>query len=176
MLNRLAFAISFTNRLFCYISAALSIILMVLIVGDILSRLLLHTSIEGTPIFSRNAVVGMTFLALPWLTWEGKHLRSDLLLSRTKGVAKKILEGLAGLVATVMLVLYSYALIKPTLRAFNINEMDVEGTTFIPIAPFYVICLLGCILATLGSVGFFMRKMKEKDAQESEVKPSGFEI
>ncbi|MDR1241899.1 MAG: TRAP transporter small permease [Deltaproteobacteria bacterium] len=149
---------------------------MCLIVFDIFSRLFLNMSIEGTPIFARNAVVGMTFLALPWLTWERKHLRSDLVLSRTKGMLKKILEGMAGIVTTVMLSLYSYALLKPTINAFRFNETDVEGTTFIPLAPFYVICLLGCVLGVLGSLSVFRRKAKAKDMPEAQTPLTGFEI
>lgn len=176
MVKKLALTISFVNLLFCYISAALSIFLMILIVADILSRFFLHTSIEGTPIFARNAVVGMTFLALPLLTYERKHLRSDLLISRTKGILRIIMEGIACLVTTVMLVLYSYALIKPTIRAFTNREMDVEGTTFIPITPFYVICLLGCILAALGSLAVYRRRKEAKDTPKSQPQLSGFEI
>ena len=166
---------TFINRFLCYVSVMLTLFLMALIVADIFGRFFLHKSIIGTPAFARNAVVGITFLALPWLTWERKHLHSEMIVDRTKGLLKKFLEWVSSSVAVVVLLLYSFSLIKPTLHAFQINEMDVEGTTFIPITPFYIICLLGCFLAALSALRMFVPGAGSAP-EPLEKEPTGFEI
>jgi TRAP-type C4-dicarboxylate transport system permease small subunit len=174
MLKKTVYALAVLNRFLCYGSAFLTLFLMILIPADIFGRFFLHKSIVGTPAFARNALVGITFLALPWLTWEKKHLRSEVVIDHSKGVFKKILELASALIGVVIFTLYSIALYKPTMHSIEIGEMDVEGMTFIPISPFYIICWLACILATLSALRCLCAVLKKKDSDREEL--SGFEI
>jgi TRAP-type C4-dicarboxylate transport system permease small subunit len=176
MLKKTVRAFAALNRFLCYGSEFLTLFLMILIPADIFGRFFLHKSIVGTPAFARNALVGITFLALPWLTWEQKHLRSELMVNRSKGAFKKFLEVASNLIGFVMLTLYSIALYKPTLHSIQINEMDVEGMTFIPISPFYIICFVGCILAALSAVKCLCAAVKGSKPDSFENAPTGFEI
>jgi TRAP-type C4-dicarboxylate transport system permease small subunit len=177
MLKKTAYALAAFNRFLCYGSAFLTLFLMVLIPADIFGRFFLHKSIVGTPAFARNALVGITFLALPWLTWEQKHLRSELMIDRSKGAFKKILELSSGLIGVVIFVLYSIALYKPTMHSIEINEMDVEGMTFIPISPFYIVCWLACILAAASALKCLWTMITKKDSDDSpKAELTGFEV
>jgi TRAP-type C4-dicarboxylate transport system permease small subunit len=177
MLKKTVCALAALNRLLCYGSAFLTLFLMILVPADIFGRFYLHKSIVGTPAFARNALVGITFLALPWLTWEQKHLRSELVLNCSKGMFKKILEFVSGLIGVVVFTLYSIALYKPTMHSIEINEMDVEGMTFIPISPFYIICWLACILAAVAALKCFFAAAGKKNSDDStEETLTGFEV
>jgi len=176
MLKKIDCALAAINRFFCYGSAFLTLFWVGLIPVDIFGRFFLHKPIVGTPAFARNALVGITFLALPWLTWRKKHLRSEVVVDHVRGTFKKILEIVSNLVGVLIFVLYSIALYKPTLHSIRINEMDVEGTTFIPIAPFYIICLVGCILAIAGALRCLGMTIKGDLPDSSKGGPTGFEV
>jgi TRAP-type C4-dicarboxylate transport system permease small subunit len=152
--------------------------MMFLIMGDIVGRSVLKHSIIGTSMFSRNAIVGITFLALPLVTWQRKHLRSELVVNKATGVFRFILELATYVIGMAMFVLYFASLIKPTAQAIRIHETDFEGKVFIPMVPFYFTCLGGCLLSAIGCLKClletaFAGKISAPPAPEQ---PSGFEI
>jgi TRAP-type C4-dicarboxylate transport system permease small subunit len=149
-------------RVFCYFSGAFMLFLMLIIIGDICCRTFLEFSIIGTPAFARNSLIAITFLALPQVTWFKKHVRCELFANKAKGLMKKILEVVTYGGGVLAFFLLTRALYYPTLQAIRIHETDKEGMTFIPLSPFYIICLISVFFCLLGSIRIFIRVMSDK--------------
>jgi len=133
---------------------------MGLIVTDVVGRSVFHKAIIGTPVFARNALIALIFLALPWVTRQTKHMRSELLVDRSKGLFRLCLNLAAYFIGIMVFAGFSFALFRPMLAAFRLGETDVEGTAFIPMTPFYAICVLGSVLSCYGIIRSFILTLK----------------
>ena len=160
MLKKIDGAVGAVIVFMAYCSAALTVFLMGLVVADVFGRFLFHNAIIGTPAFARNALIAMVFLALPWVTQQTKHIRSELIVEHARGLRRQLLDLVAYFAGIFVFAGFSIALVKPLLASIRIGEMDVEGTTYIPIAPFYIICVLGSVLSCYSIIKTFIKTIK----------------
>jgi TRAP-type C4-dicarboxylate transport system permease small subunit len=159
---------NFVDRAFkilCYAGGIFTFFLMLLIVGDVIGRQFFGLPILGTAAFARSALIGIIFISLPYITFLGKHLRSEVILERAKNRFKWILEFISRLIGLTLFLLYSISLYKPTAHSVAILEKDIEGMTFIPVYPFHIISLAGAVLCVVAALRCCLH-MFGKDAKE----------
>ena len=135
----------------CHAATALTLFLVAVVVADVLLRNLFQMPIVGTPVFARNALIGLTYLALPYVTLTQKHVRSEFVSTRLKedGLLKKALDVIACLVGFVVFVLLARSLWNPTVQAIRRGEVDREALAAIPLVPFYLACLAASVLSAI---------------------------
>ena len=160
MFKKIDCAVEALVTFMAYCSSALTVFLVSLVVADVFGRAVFHKAILGTPIFARNALIAMIFLALPWVTKQTKHIRSELIVERSRGLWRQLLDLMAYLIGIAVFAGFSIALVRPMRAAIRLGEMDVEGTAFIPLAPFFIICVLGSLLSCYCSIKVFVKTIK----------------
>lgn len=96
----------------CGLSAGIIIaVVSVVITANVLSRNLGIGSIYGTIEGSEYAIAAATFLAAPWVLYQGAHVRVDLLQNALPERHRRRLEMLINLVGALICVLFGHFLL-----------------------------------------------------------------
>ena len=118
--------------------------MMFQIVGDVFGRYVFNAPIQGTVAITSNwYMVGATFLPLPLVQKEKKHIMATFFADRFSGGGKYIFELVADIVTLVILAVAGGYLLDKALLCYAMNE-SVEEVYTIPIWPVHFFLPLGC--------------------------------
>jgi len=122
------------------------VILMLLITVDVLGRILINQPLKGVPELVMNSVAAIAFFMIPWAAYEGRHLRSTLILDRVSTLHREIINLASHLIGFLLFCGIVVAGWKPTLSAIRILEYEGEGALRVPTYPVRVIIMFGSLL------------------------------
>jgi TRAP-type C4-dicarboxylate transport system permease small subunit len=117
--------------------------MMFQIVGDVFGRYVFNAPIQGTVAITSNwYMVGATFLPLPLVQKEKKHIVATFFADRFPGGGRHIFELVADIVALVILAVFGWYLLDKAFLCYAMNE-SVEEVYTIPIWPVHFFLPLG---------------------------------
>jgi len=65
--------------------------IMFLMIADILGRVLFNQPVKGASELIKTSIVAIVFMQIPYTLWVGRHIRSELLISRLKPATREML-------------------------------------------------------------------------------------
>jgi len=142
------------------IATAWIFVIMFLMTGDVLGRTLFNHPITGTPEIVKISIVGIVFLQIPHTLWVGRHIRSDILLTRMSARKKYIFESILFLVGILFFCGIIWAAWGLTVEAWQIHEFEGEGALRVPTAPIRTIILIGSAVTALMFLFRIIENMK----------------
>ena len=125
-------AVELTTRAFGVVSTALLAGIAAINGANVFGRYLLNSPISwGEEVMLFMMIVGV-FFATPAVTWDGAHIRMDLLARSFPVRIRRILEGLADIVSLAVAALMVYVSVPIVVRLFEFDQRsDAAG---IPVA------------------------------------------
>lgn len=116
------------------IASILFFAVMLLMTGDVFGRILGHP-IMGTAEIVRVSIVAMLFMQLPHTFWSGRHLRTQILTKRMGPTMQAIFESIAWLFGILFFLSILMGGWGDMVTAWRINEIEGEGSVYVPVAP-----------------------------------------
>lgn len=136
-----------TAEISSYIGTVWLFVLMVLINTDVWSRVFFNNPIKGTPEIVQNSIVGLVFLMVGWATFQGKHVRSGMIMDRLPRKARDSIELIAYIIGAVLFASILIASWKPMIQAWVIKDFQGEGSLRVPTYPLWWVMLFGSLLS-----------------------------
>ena len=122
--------------------------IMLLMVADVAGRALFNHPIAGTPEIVKVSLVGIIFLQMPHTFWVGRHIRSELIVSRLKSPYRDLLEMTARLLVVLIFLGIFVSSWDRTLNSWTLLEFEGEGALRVPVYPIRTLILVGSILTS----------------------------
>ena len=131
-----------------FLAGATLVVLAVLITLDVLLRNLGLFSSGALVEITEYALFVTTFMAAPWVLWQGSHVRVDLVLSQVPGPVARLMEigaDLAGLICSAVLGWHGFnvALVSFQRGDLIVKQLVVPEWTLMMFIP------AGCILLVI---------------------------
>jgi TRAP-type mannitol/chloroaromatic compound transport system permease small subunit len=120
--------------------------IMFLMTGDVLGRFLFNHPITGTPELVRISLVGIVFMHMPHTLWVGRHVRSEIILSRISQKNRSALEGIMYIFAAAVFLGIVFSSWEPMIESWKIAEYEGEGALRVPVYPIRTIIIFGSII------------------------------
>jgi TRAP-type C4-dicarboxylate transport system permease small subunit len=139
-----------------YVSAAVIIILMLLVTANVIGRYFLNSPITGTPEIACLLMIVIVFPALAWVALEGKHVRVDFIMDRFSPIVQAITDGIMLIIS-----LGIYAIITWESFPAAMHSSDVSSLLSIPQAPFYWIMAVGWALFSVSIIALVIQNISE---------------
>ena len=150
--NNLKKVVSPISQVLGYISMAVIVLVVLLVVADVLLRRFADSPIQGSHDITALAFSIIVFLPLAWLAMNDGHVEMDFIVKKFPKIAQSILEVIMIFITTTIIGLMSWQVVVQgtKLQAAN-QETAILG---IPMYPFlYLAAVGGFILA----MAFFIR-------------------
>jgi TRAP-type C4-dicarboxylate transport system permease small subunit len=122
--------------------------IMFLMVADVAGRAFFNHPITGTPEIVKVSLVGIIFLQMPHTFWVGRHIRSELILSRLKPPYRDFLDMAARLLVVLIFLGIFVSSWDRTLSSWTLLEFEGEGALRVPVYPIRTLILIGSILTS----------------------------
>lgn len=149
MYNKTQTVFDKTLSLLNNLASLLIIVISVWIVLDVLGRLLFNHPLVGTPEIAANTLAAIAFLQMPKVLRSGKHIRSELVLSKVGPTGKAWVEIVSSILGIGFFVLAIVSSWEPTISSWVLGEYEGEGALRIPSFPVRTIILIGSVLMVL---------------------------
>ena len=122
-------------RLLHLFSAFWTLMLAVLIFGDVAGRQLFSQPIPGTKEILQNSVVTITFLQIPLAIYSGSMLRTSILSDAMPPLIRRLLRTFASLLGLALFVGLIWGTWPSFVDAYRIGEYEGEGSLRVPTWP-----------------------------------------
>lgn len=123
------------SRIVHLVSAFWTLVLAVLIFGDVTGRTIFNQPIPGTKEILQNSVVSIAFLQLPLAIYSGSMLRTSIFADAVPPPIAKILRTIAMLLGLVVFLGLLWSTYPSFLDAYRIGEYEGEGALRVPTWP-----------------------------------------
>lgn len=124
-------------------------LLVFFVTADVLGRFIFNHPITGIPEIIQASLVGLAFLYLPHITWEGRQVRSDLAKSLMGPHFNRVMRIISSAVGVAVFCLILLANWNDMVEAWRIGEWEGQGALRVPTAPFRTILIAGSGLTAL---------------------------
>lgn len=147
-----------------FLPLVLLVLMMLLVVGDVLSRFSLNQPITGAQELTRIIMVFM-LLSLPLCVIERRHVRVDLLTKRFPIMAQRILDIINAILTFCICAILGWKGYESALYAKKVNL----NFSVLNISHFYFMMLLAVsfFIFCLALVGYIVRLIMEAGKNES---------
>lgn len=122
-------------------------LILVFVTGDVAGRVFFNRPITGIPEIVKVAVVGITFMQIPWALWTNRHIRSDLIAGRLGSRGRGVLALIRNIIATAAFICIFIANWHPMMKAWEILEYEGGGAMPVPVYPVFTLIQIGSALA-----------------------------
>lgn len=123
--------------------------IMFLMTADILGRVLFNHPVKGASELIKTSIVAIVFMQIPYTLWVGRHIRSELLISRLKPATRGILLSIMHLFGAGIFIGIIFASWETMITGWKILEYEGEGALRVPVYPIRTIIVLGSVLTAV---------------------------
>jgi TRAP-type mannitol/chloroaromatic compound transport system permease small subunit len=123
--------------------------IMFLMTADILGRFLFNQPVKGASELIKTSIVAIVFMQIPYTLWVGRHIRSELVISRLKPTSREILLSIMYLFGAGIFVGIIFASWETMITGWKILEYEGEGALRVPVYPIRTIIVLGSALTAV---------------------------
>lgn len=135
------------NKFLVIIAALVTFIMAVLIAVDIFLRFVFNSPIAGTLELEQYMLATVVFLTLGYAMMEDQHVNIDLICSHYSNRTRLVSKSIFALLSIYLFSIFSW---QTLMRAFEAIEYEEIGlVTGIPLAPFLIVAVFGCVLIAL---------------------------
>jgi len=131
--------------------------MMLLVLAQIIARQL-NLHIPSSDDFIGFLVVWSSFLGLAYTMHQSQHIRVELIVSRLLPQHRLWLNVLVGIVATIMLVVFSYHVVSLVHESWEFGD-QTEGEIPLPLWVMQLPMAVGCLLFTLSMLDYTVQQM-----------------
>ncbi|MEM6761619.1 MAG: TRAP transporter small permease [Pseudomonadota bacterium] len=117
------------------VSALWTLLLAVLIFGDVTGRNFFSAPIPGTKEIIQNSVVSITFLQLPLAIYSGSMLRTSILADAVPPFIARLLRTLGAVLGLALFLGLLWSTWPAFTDAYRIGEYEGEGSLRVPTWP-----------------------------------------
>lgn len=143
----------------CFIAALATIFLILLTVSNVLLRYLFNKPIDGTFELTEYLMVVIVFLAFPWATLRGMHVRVDLLTGRLTERKQAVVYAISCVFSIVITFLFGWYTYPEAMYAYELQfKSDMLN---IPSYPFYFLIMIGFFILLFILLVLFIQNLKE---------------
>ena len=142
------------------VGALWTCVLMFLITADVLSRLVLHKPMVGTPEIVANSLVAIAFLHFTYVLQEDRHVRATVLYDKLPLKGRCVLDLICDLIGVALFIAILFPSVKLLISAIEIGEFEGEGALRVPTSPVRAIVVYGSILMLIEYVIKFVGRCK----------------
>ena len=128
------------------VATAWIFILTAYVVVDVSGRIFLNAPLQGTPELAKLSIVAITFLQIPYVMLQGRHIRTTVILDRLSPTWKAIVNLFAGLMGLAVFVMIFYGGWNLMIQAYVTRAFEGEGALRVPTQPNRTIIELGSAL------------------------------
>jgi TRAP-type transport system small permease protein len=126
----------------CGFIAAVATVCMILItVSDVFMRYFFNKPVNGSFELTEYLMIIIVFMAIPWATMRGAHVRVDLITGRFAIKKQAILYAISCLLAMIIAFLIAWYTIPEAIYVFNLKTKS--DMLDIPAYPFYFVIVVG---------------------------------
>ena len=136
-------------------------LILVIVTGDVVCRVFFHSPITGTPEIVKVAVVGITFMQVPWALWTNRHIRSDLVSARLGSRGRGVLALIRNIFAAATFICISIANWNPMITAWEILEYEGGGALNVPAYPVFTLIQIGSALAAVIALSGIVKTIRD---------------
>jgi C4-dicarboxylate transporter, DctQ subunit len=108
------------------------VVIVAINAANVAGRYLLSAPISWAEEITLYLMIGAVFLASPAVTWDGAHIRMDILARAMPGRVRRVLEALADAVSFAVAVILAFATAPIVLRLIEFDQRS--NAAGIPIA------------------------------------------
>jgi TRAP-type mannitol/chloroaromatic compound transport system permease small subunit len=123
--------------------------IMFLMTADILGRVLFNHPVKGASELIKTSIVAIVFMQIPYTLWVGRHIRSELVISRLKPATREILLSIMYLFGAGIFLGIIFASWDTMITGWKILEYEGEGALRVPVYPIRTIIVLGSALTAV---------------------------
>lgn len=123
--------------------------LMLLITGDVCSRLILGIPFFGVPEIVKLSLVAMLWLQTAYTLRQRNHLRSTLILQRLPPAGQRAVLLVNCASGAAMMALIAYYGADELMRAWRIGAFEGEEPVRVPVWPIWATVVVGAALSCL---------------------------
>ncbi len=134
------------------LAAIALVVMMLLVIAQILVRQF-NAHIPSSGDIIGFLVVWASFLGLAYTMHRQKHIRVEIVLSRLSSHHRHSLNVVVGLIAAVILAVFSYYIILLILESYQYGD-KTDGEIALPLWLMQLPMGVGCVLFTLSMVDF----------------------
>jgi len=117
--------------------------IMFLMTADILGRVLFNQPVKGASELIKTSIVAIVFMQIPYTLWVGRHIRSELVISRLKPSTREMLLCIMYLFGAAIFIVIIFASWETMITGWKILEYEGEGALRVPVYPIRTIIILG---------------------------------
>jgi len=138
-----------------------TLFLVFFVTADVCGRVFFGRPLTGAPEVVKMSLVALVFLHMPHALWKGRHIRSELLISRLTPNLRTVMEVIMWLLGVFMFTAIVISSWHHMVDAWQTGIYEGEGSLRVPLAPVRTIVILGSMLtALLYLVGAVQRMAK----------------
>jgi TRAP-type transport system small permease protein len=158
MKNVYSNAVALINRSFCFVSAAMLIMLMVIGAGDVIARYLFASPIKGCLGMSEVLLVGIVFFSWPYTQSVDGNVKVELFFSGFRPPIQSAVGAGRSLIAFGTFAIMTWRSVNKALESMESGEIiDILN---IPAYPFHFFVTLGVGVLCLQLIVDFMNFLK----------------
>lgn len=147
-------------------SAAMLVVIVAINAVNVVGRYLLSAPISWAEEITLYLMIGAVFLASPAVTWDGAHIRMDILARALPAGIRRLLEAVADLVSFAVAALLVYASVPIVVRLAEFDQRSHAAE--IPMALPQGAVPLGFALVALALIA---RELSGKAAEHAARRP-----
>lgn len=137
------------SKLFAFLAAFCTLIMMVTMLADVINRTLLgEGSLPGAYELSAMLLVMIVFLGFAYAERTETNIRVNLVTSRMSFGAARVARLVSGLVSAAVVVLFSWTAWDRAITSVTRGEIS-QGIILVPIWPAKIVLAIGFTLLTL---------------------------
>lgn len=156
---------SWIERFLDLVSAFFLMLMMLVTCIDVIGRYLFQSPLSGAYESNELMLLIVVFIALPRVSWQGKHLTVSLIDGLLTSRSLRLQDITISLVSAVILAVFAQALWQHAIQLADYGDMS--NTLNVPLAPLaYLVAVLGYLsaIASLLRPWFFKRSTSGEDA------------
>lgn len=144
----------------CGFLAAIAVVFMTLLtVSDVFRRYFFNKPILGSFELTEYLLVVVVFLAIPWATMEGVHVRVDLITQKISRRPRAVLYAVSCLLSMFITALIAWFTIPEAKYAYELQEKS--DMLNIPTYPFYFLIAVCFFILLFIMIAVFLQHIEE---------------
>lgn len=143
---------SWIERFLDLVSAFFLLLMMLVTCTDVVGRYVFHSPLSGAYESNELMLLIIVFIALPRVSWQGKHLTVSLIDSLLTPRSLRLQDIIISVVSACILAMFAQALWQHAVQLAGYG--DVTNTLNVPLAP---LAYLVAVLAYLSALASLMR-------------------
>lgn len=126
-----------------------TLFLIFFVTADVCGRVFFGRPLTGAPEIVKMSLVALVFLHMPHTLWKGRHIRSDLLISRVPPTLRTVMEAIMWVLGAFLFTGIVIASWHHMVDAWQTGIYEGAGSVRVPLAPVRTIVILGSALTVL---------------------------